>query len=98
MTARTLDSYDWPRLDFIKIDVEGLVLRVLDGAQRALDQFHPRVLTEVGDNLTLFGDTTADVVTFMASHGYCQEAFPPTEHPDELVNDHQSDILFIYHG
>ena len=44
---RTLDSYDLEELDFIKIDVEGHELRVLEGAHATLRRCRPTVLIEV---------------------------------------------------
>ncbi len=35
------------RLDFIKIDVQGHEIKVLEGAQKVIQQFHPLVLCEV---------------------------------------------------
>jgi hypothetical protein len=37
---------DWDRLDFIKIDVEGMELEVFSGAQRTLAKYRPVVLFE----------------------------------------------------
>jgi FkbM family methyltransferase len=46
----TLDSFvsenAVPRVDFIKIDVEGMELDVLAGAAKTLAQFHPKILVE----------------------------------------------------
>ena len=90
--AMPLDAYEWDRVDFIKIDVEGLVLRVLEGATRVLDTYRPFVVTEVGDNLNLFGDTTEDVIAFMQQQGYVVQELP-TMTPDEDTT-HQRDVLF----
>lgn len=45
--VRTLDSFDFPKIDFIKIDVEGLEASVLRGAQRMLARDRPRLLVEI---------------------------------------------------
>lgn len=63
--AVMLDEYEFLRLDFLKLDVEGLVLRALEGAKLTLMTHRPLVVVEVGDNLPLFGDTTDDVIAFM---------------------------------
>jgi FkbM family methyltransferase len=43
----SIDSFALPRLDFIKIDVEGMELEVLDGAQESIEKFKPQMLIEV---------------------------------------------------
>jgi len=74
----TLDRLcgEWPRLDFVKLDVEGLVLRALEGARAVLTRWHPIVIAEVGDNLSLFGDSTERVIAFMRGLGYVCEPLP----------------------
>lgn len=92
VAATTLDAFTWNRVDFIKLDVEGLVLRVLEGAVRVLDQYRPAVVVEVGDNLELFGDTTDDLIAFMVRHGYRLQELPTMHADDDTV--HQRDVLF----
>ena len=44
----TLDSItDLPRIDFIKIDVEGMEYNVLKGAERSINYFRPKLLIEM---------------------------------------------------
>jgi FkbM family methyltransferase len=45
--AVALDSLEWDRLDFIKIDVEGMEADVLRGARACIERFHPSILLEV---------------------------------------------------
>jgi FkbM family methyltransferase len=42
----TLDEFNLPRVDFIKIDVEGMELEALEGASRSITQSHPIMLIE----------------------------------------------------
>jgi FkbM family methyltransferase len=42
----TLDEFNLPRVDFIKIDVEGMELEALEGAKRSITQSHPIMLIE----------------------------------------------------
>ncbi|PVX97637.1 FkbM family methyltransferase [Paraburkholderia unamae] len=42
----SLDSLDLPRVDFMKIDVEGMECEVLAGAQKLIDKFHPPIYIE----------------------------------------------------
>jgi len=43
----SLDSLELPRLDFLKIDVEGMELDVLEGAAASLARFRPQLIVEV---------------------------------------------------
>lgn len=59
------------RLDFIKADIEGAELRMLEGAQRTLSRFHPRLLIELSNaHLGRVGDTLVGAFAFLAAHGY----------------------------
>jgi FkbM family methyltransferase len=42
----TIDEFNLPRVDFIKIDVEGMELEALEGAERSITQSHPIMLIE----------------------------------------------------
>jgi FkbM family methyltransferase len=42
----TIDEFNLPRVDFIKIDVEGMELEALEGAKRSITQSHPIMLIE----------------------------------------------------
>lgn len=42
----TLDGYSFSRLDFIKLDVEGMELEVLKGAERLINQYRPHLMIE----------------------------------------------------
>lgn len=43
----TIDSLGLKRLDFLKIDVEGMEVEVLEGARAALAAYHPVIMAEV---------------------------------------------------
>ena len=45
--VRTLDSFEFERVDAIKIDVEGAELDVLRGATATLERAHPLLLVEI---------------------------------------------------
>ena len=53
ITLRTLDSYDFSNVTFIKIDVEGLELEVLKGAEKTIEQNHPDVMVEIHLGVTV---------------------------------------------
>lgn len=52
------------RLDFLKLDVEGAELDVLQGAEAALNKFRPKLVAE------LHPPMAAEVPVFMDKHGY----------------------------
>lgn len=42
----TLDELNLPRVDFIKIDIEGMEMEALSGARETIDKYHPVLLIE----------------------------------------------------
>jgi hypothetical protein len=44
------ESFKVPKLDFIKIDVEGMDVAVLEGARKTIQKFNPGILIEHSDN------------------------------------------------
>jgi FkbM family methyltransferase len=44
--VRTLDSFNFPRVDFIKLDIEGMEPKALIGALGIIKQFHPVIFAE----------------------------------------------------
>jgi FkbM family methyltransferase len=76
------------RADVMKIDVEGADLRVLHGMSKVLAA-HPPVLliVEVEDSLLQrFGDSTAELVAFLAEAGY---------KPQEITKDGADMLAFV---
>lgn len=60
-----------PRIDFVKIDVEGLELRVLRGAEALLRRHRPKILFEVNDGALRRGGTSGrEVCDWLAARGY----------------------------
>lgn len=45
---RKLDDYEIEKVDFIKIDVEGLEYKVLEGGMKLISNHKPYILIEVG--------------------------------------------------
>lgn len=59
------------RLDFLKIDTDGMEVNVLRGARRSLERFRPSILTECGPSDLLNAGTSAGVlIGSLESLGY----------------------------
>ena len=68
--VRPIDSMELPGLSFIKIDVEGYELPVLEGAQRTIEQHRPLVLVEQNGNEELhFGRRRNEASAFLEQLG-----------------------------
>lgn len=69
-----LDDYvakhNLPPPDWIKIDIEGLELPALRGAERILRDHHPTVICEINHLYGRFGTTIPDFLGYMRSLGY----------------------------
>lgn len=71
----TLDSifseYGINKLDWIKLDIEGGEVSMLNGARKAIEAFRPRMLVEVNEkSLNAAGYEVADLFDFLQSYGY----------------------------
>jgi FkbM family methyltransferase len=62
--TRTLDSFDISNVDFVKLDVEGHEISVLNGAQRMLETWRPICLVELVDY------NSDDLISFFTARGY----------------------------
>jgi FkbM family methyltransferase len=65
---RTLDSFDLPRADLLKVDVEGYELEVLNGARKTLARCHPTVFVEMHDWLA--AEDEASLFNVLLENGY----------------------------
>ena len=59
-----IDSYNLARLDFIKIDVEGMEIEVLDGAEQSIEKHKPMMLIET------IKSEKDDLIAFLEGHDY----------------------------
>lgn len=59
-----IDSLGLERLDFMKIDVEGMEVDVLSGARESIARFHPQMLIEV------IKSDREQIGRFLTEHGY----------------------------
>ena len=65
------ESCGLARLDFVKLDVEGWEARVLGGARRSLQRFHPALMIElVEGHLARAGSTAGEVWDLLRGLGY----------------------------
>lgn len=71
VTMRTIDSYEFDDVDFIKIDVEGAELGVLKGAKDTIARCRPMVQMEIMEKqCNLFGYTPQDLYDFLVPQDY----------------------------
>ena len=71
--VKTLDQIcaHLPRLDFIKMDIEGAELDALRGARKTLSRFRPVITVEQSEiNHLYFGYDSTDLLSFMHDAGY----------------------------
>jgi FkbM family methyltransferase len=60
-----------PRIDLVKIDVEGAELQVLRGMEESLPRFRPKLIVELEEeNLENLGTSAKEVYEFFRAHGY----------------------------
>jgi hypothetical protein len=66
-----------PRIDLMKIDVEGAEVRVLRGAHKTIERFRPLIVFEVCPAwLTKMQTSPAELFTELVGHGYSIHALP----------------------
>ncbi|MEV0230134.1 FkbM family methyltransferase [Nonomuraea sp. NPDC050786] len=68
---RVCELREIPRVDFMKVDVEGFEPEVLKGAEWTIAQHRPTLLIEIEDrHLDKYGQTAADVASSLIERGY----------------------------
>lgn len=82
--TRPLDDVDLPRLDVMKIDVEGAELEVLEGARRHLRRFRPLLFVDLHP---MMGADVPAVVRFLRDAGYELRSFES----DGAIRPYRSD-------
>ncbi|NUT47450.1 MAG: FkbM family methyltransferase [Saccharothrix sp.] len=84
------------RLDFVKADVEGAELRVLQGGAETIERFRPKLLLEIEErHVRRFGYRAADVRDWLADRGYRMHAWHRnTWRPIERIDDRVRNYLF----
>src|SRR5262249_26351938 len=73
-----LQANPLPRIDLMKIDVEGAEVRVLRGARKTLERFRPLIVFEVCPAwLAKMQTNPTELFTELVGHGYSIHALPP---------------------
>jgi hypothetical protein len=78
--TQTLDAFvtdqGIERLDFVKADVEGAELRVLEGGVDAIERFRPKVLLEIEErHVERFGYRASDVAAWLGERDYTMKVW-----------------------
>jgi FkbM family methyltransferase len=75
--TRTIDEYEFPNVGFIKIDVEGHELSVLEGAVQTIAKHQPNLLIECNDDHQTAA--VAKLASWLGAHDYDAYFFDITE-------------------
>ena len=70
-----LDDLNLPRMDLLKIDVEGMDLRVMMGASNLISEYHPVILFELNELVT--ADPFSEYEEFLESKNYIIKSIGP---------------------
>lgn len=97
--VETLDDFcarlGLTRLDFIKIDVEGAELRVLEGGQRAIEEFRPAMLIEIEARHTArYQYSPDDIVDWLTKRNYVMHVWQDGWQETSTVCAHARNYLF----
>lgn len=89
------EQNDVTRVDFIKIDVEGAELQVLQGAESVVREWQPSVLVEIEQRHTArYGERAEEVVSWLEDRGYSMYVWEGVWHRASGVCPHARNYLF----
>lgn len=103
MDACTCDdlvsAFALPCVDVVKIEAESSEMHVLRGAERTINQFHPRIIVEVGDFNLAGVVSSSELVRSLLALGY--RAYERS-HCDVSLHELRAtyeygNLLFVYH-
>jgi FkbM family methyltransferase len=84
------------RLDFIKIDVEGAELQVLEGGHQAIEAFRPAMLIEIEARHTArYQHSPEDIADWLTQRGYTMHAWEHGWQETGCVCAHARNYLFL---
>lgn len=90
----TIDDLNLEKLDFIKIDVEGMEPEVLQGGMNTIGKFKPAMFIEINHGaLSRHGFTFSDIVDPLHKMGY-KPRFLESEHTFDSAKWPQLDVVF----
>ena len=79
VNTKTLDSFNLPKVDFMKIDVEGYEKNVIIGGEKTIKKYHPKIYMEVWDK------NLKSITKIMNSMGYSVNKFVTNNYLCEWV-------------
>lgn len=81
--VRKLDDFGYPRIDLLKIDVEGHEINVLRGAVQSIARWMPDIVLELhGDTVAIKQAKTAELISWLKGAGYTLTHIESGERPD----------------
>lgn len=81
VSTMTLDTLALPRLNFLKMDIEGMELFALRGAENTIRACRPTIVMEMNEPcLTRYNVTSGDIKEFLRRIGYSFRIFLGEEH------------------
>jgi FkbM family methyltransferase len=84
------------RLDFIKIDVEGAELQVMQGGRNSIKRFKPALLLEIEErHLARFGCKVDEIVSWLTTQGYDMYTWKHGWVKVDTVDSHARNYLFL---
>ncbi len=100
VTVDTLDGMfagELNRLDFVKVDVEGAELHVLEGGEKIIDEFKPAMLIEIEARHTVrYEYSPEDVVAWLTDRGYAMYTWHEGWHSASTVSTQTRNYLFCH--
>jgi len=75
-----MDDWEFAQIDFVKIDVEGYELNVVQGAEKTLRQHKPWMVVEQKGNDTIYGGKKDEAVDLLKSWGWRDERVISGDH------------------